>query len=714
MTRIIFVAALGTAISALSPPAMARQTVALPGVVGPTGELSGVDTTGPGLLSVGNQNINTSNDGGGAITTDAADTANVLFSNSSIVTGFVGTVGSTFLDISAGATGETVTFDGHVYSTTFSLSGTGVVNFNQGFTSNSGSTMDFAGDGFINVGAGQTVKAAITNTAGAHTGTLTLNNNSILDGAVGAASGLKEIRVVGGNALITGQANSAIYTLNANTLNVAGALDIPVAGVINTTILSNLTYGQIVPVGFATIGNNLQINVTVAGPIDSGTNFNIVDATSGTTGSVVIVTPTSNSLRYLFSAAPTVTGRVIITTTGVPLADIVAPSDIPAASGIAPVVDLLPVDSDTLPLLTAITLLPTAPAIADALAQLNPSTSNLEAPHVAHRVTQLFHGRVASHLEQSQTAQTACGRDSQPNDGKKVKVENASACEASDMRAHWWATGIGSWGEQDNARGYEGYNSRIGGMMIAYETPLGSSDSLRAGFGVGYARSSLDANTYDTESDINSYQAIAYLGYAPGAWFVNGSLSYGLDDYSGSRHVVIPGYDGTAQSDFRGDQLTAFATTGYNFRIGDGKTIVTPIASLQYTHLNIDGYTETGASAIDLRVDNQSYNFVQSGLGGKIARNIPLGDSKTLRPELHTNWLHSFGNTKMSNNASFTAGGPGFTASSMAPERDMYEVGAGITLAGNTAWSLEAVYDYQWQSEQYSAHQAMITFAMPL
>jgi len=215
-----------------------------------------------------------------------------------------------------GRSRNTVTFDGPVYATTFALSGTGRVNCNRGFTSNAGSTMDFAGDGFLNAGAGQTVKAAIANSAGANTGTLTLNANSVLDGAVGAASGLKN--VVGGNALITGQAKAAAFTLGTNTLNVGGALAIPVGWTANTTIFSQAVYGKIVPVGAATIGNALQVNVTVTGPIATGRSFN-----SGTTGSTV--TATDNSLPYAFSAPPTANGLVTVTTAQIPLANVVAP-----------------------------------------------------------------------------------------------------------------------------------------------------------------------------------------------------------------------------------------------------------------------------------------------------------------------------------------------------------------------------------------------------
>ncbi|MEO5829678.1 MAG: hypothetical protein ABIQ36_03825, partial [Rhodanobacter sp.] len=149
MKKTLIIPLVGLTMVAWLPLTVAREVVVLPGVVNPVGVLSGVDTQGPGLLTVGSQNINTANDPGGAITTNAANTARILFTSNSTVTGFVGAVGTTFLNISAGTNGNTVTFNGPVYSTTFSVAGTGTVNFNGGFTSNTGSTMDFAGDGFI-------------------------------------------------------------------------------------------------------------------------------------------------------------------------------------------------------------------------------------------------------------------------------------------------------------------------------------------------------------------------------------------------------------------------------------------------------------------------------------------------------------------------------------------------------------------------------------
>ena len=84
--------AVAAAIAAWVPMSSAREAVALPGVVGAQGVLNGVDTAGAGILTVGNnQNINTNNDLGGALTSTANDTAGILFLGNSAVAGFTGT-----------------------------------------------------------------------------------------------------------------------------------------------------------------------------------------------------------------------------------------------------------------------------------------------------------------------------------------------------------------------------------------------------------------------------------------------------------------------------------------------------------------------------------------------------------------------------------------------------------------------------------------------
>ncbi|HZF80642.1 MAG TPA: hypothetical protein VEZ89_12720, partial [Rubrivivax sp.] len=362
-----------------SQAAAQRQTAVGPGVtpLDTTGSLGGVDMSASattGTLSVGvpggpAADIFSLNGalipGRVAVSTAASSQGNILFNSSSTVFGAIGVTqpGGPFLrSIAAGNPGTVVTFLGPVFATTLDVTGTGTVAFNSGST-NIVAT-NFAGDGLISLAPNTTVIGALTTTAGANTGTLSLAGGSFLDGAVGGAVGLRSIGVAGGTeaagvaATITGAANAYTFSLGTNTLNVGGALTIAnggSGGVINTTLASPTVYGNIRPVGATNLGAALQINVLVPPTtyLTAGTQFNIVQTQagtvqSGTDGSVlnVAIRNPTNPL-YRFVAVPeagTVAGLVAIRATSVPLlvpvappAGVVLPPTLPVAAVVVPV-----------------------------------------------------------------------------------------------------------------------------------------------------------------------------------------------------------------------------------------------------------------------------------------------------------------------------------------------------------------------------------------
>jgi len=151
-------------------------------------------------------------------------------------------------------------------------------------------------------------------------------------------------------------------------------------------------------------------------------------------------------------------------------------------------------------------------------------------------------------------------------------------------------------------------------------------------------------------------------------------------------------------------------TTGYHL-FTNGFTI-TPLASLQYTHENVDSYSESGAGALDLNVASQSYDFLESGLGVHAARPFGLSNG-TLVPEVHTEWFHELLNPTLQNTSTFSGGSPATTTPGFSPADDTLDVGAGFTfLSCNCSartWSLEAVYDHYF-ADEYSADQGMVKF----
>jgi outer membrane autotransporter protein len=320
-----------------------------------------------------------------------------------------------------------------------------------------------------------------------------------------------------------------------------------------------------------------------------------------------------------------------------------------------------------------------------------------------------FENMWLSHLDD-----VMCGLVTQPQQPNQPDTQQP-ACHVHDQPAGWWMKTFGYFASQGNQGAYGGYNANIYGTMVAYDAPvlhMPIDGDTRVGLGIGYARSTINANIFGSTTDSNTYQATAYIAHEQGPWFLDGDLSFGWNDYSGDRNIVFPGVDRTAQSQYSGQDYTAFATTGYHLLM-QGFT-VTPLASLQYTHVDLGSYSESGAGSIDLNVQAQHYDFLESGLGVKVARSfqVPAG---SLVPELHFKWLHELINPSMQNSAAFAvAGSPSFTTPGLREAPNTLDVGTGLTfLSCNCTaktWSVEAVYDYFWRSDLYSANQVMLRF----
>ncbi len=731
----------------LCAPSHAQRQSAIGSGITPldaTGILGGVDMSASGTtgtLSVGviggpQTNIFTLNAaliaGATAVATASSSEGNIVFNSSSDVFGALGVTqpGGPFLrNITAGNAGTTVNFLGPVYATTLDVTGTGRVNFASG--SINITATNFAGDGVIALAPNTTLIGAMTSSAGANTGTLSLGNASILDGAVGGASGLRSINVTGGSATagstatISGAANAFAFSLGTNTLNVGGALTIAnggAGGVVNTTLASPTVFGNIRPVGATNLGPTLAVNVVVPATsyIPVGTQFAVIQTRagtqqSGTNGSVVSVTvqnPT-NPL-YTFQAVPlagTIAGEVVITTTGTPLlvplqppAGVALPPGAAVAASIVPVLLALApaANSDlTLNVLPAINALTNAGDVVNAVAQLAPAGPALAAGLVTYQGTREFRGMLLSRLED-----ILCGP-------ARPEERDVTLCR-EEQRPGWWVRGFVHAGQQGTRDGITGYDTRIIGTMLGYDAPLGPD--TRAGVALGIARSTIEGDTFGAgtaRTSFNSYRATAYVGHERGPWYVHGDVGIGLNAYTGERNISFTGIQRRAESDYSGQDYTAAVTTGYRFATNG--FVITPRAALQYTRVNLGAYSETGAGDLSLRVESQSYDFVESVLGLRIARPF-THEGLRIIPEVHANWLRELNNPRMANAAAFTAAGsPGFTTQAPATAPNTYNLGASVSLLSCTCavrtWSIEASYDYEWREDRYAAHRGMLRVA---
>ncbi len=268
--------------------------------------------------------------------------------------------------------------------------------------------------------------------------------------------------------------------------------------------------------------------------------------------------------------------------------------------------------------------------------------------------------------------------------------------------------GFGYFARQHDQQAVTGYDADIGGAMIAWDAPIGTSST--AGFGVGYAGSTIHANNASARTTVESFQVTGYFSHEPGPWFFNAALSASANTYKGTRQIVFTGVNREASANYHGQAYTAFATTGFHLPVG--RMTITPLASLLFSRVEIGRYAETGANDIDLQVKARRYDFAESALGVKIARAYPIGKGSFV-PEAHVKWLHELSNPKLVQSASFAVpGSQSFDVPGLKTASDMWNVGAGFILAScgctTHAWSLEAGYDYYRANSGYSAHQGTI------
>ena len=200
--------------------------------------------------------------------------------------------------------------------------------------------------------------------------------------------------------------------------------------------------------------------------------------------------------------------------------------------------------------------------------------------------------------------------------------------------------------------------------------------------------------------DVDGRGVGIYAGYREGGVYVNGLLTYSTNDYKSQRKVKFTGYNHTAKGDTNGDQTGFGVDGGYDFKVSDALT-VGPFVGMQYVHLNVDGFRETGAPGANLKVSEQSMTSMLGRVGARL--NYTSGMFST---DLHAALQHEFANDSRDITAQFIGSGlDAFSVKTTDPERNSFLLGVGL----NWNFGRTMVYaNYDMQGGQSSWHEQNI------
>jgi uncharacterized protein with beta-barrel porin domain len=213
-----------------------------------------------------------------------------------------------------------------------------------------------------------------------------------------------------------------------------------------------------------------------------------------------------------------------------------------------------------------------------------------------------------------------------------------------------------------------------------------------------------DAKTDSQGSHVraDTYSPGLYGTFFDGGFYVNGLFTYGFNKYSNDRVIDLGGGSATAQSSPGGTQYSGALDFGYDFHPGrDRHWTLGPDLGLQYTHLDVDAFSESGAGPADLAVSSQSANSLRGRLGGHLLYQLRSG-SIVFAPDVFAAYQHEFLNDTFGLTSQFDIPGTTpFAIQGTHPGRDSALVGIGASATFDNDLALYLNYIAEVSTDDY-------------
>lgn len=262
----------------------------------------------------------------------------------------------------------------------------------------------------------------------------------------------------------------------------------------------------------------------------------------------------------------------------------------------------------------------------------------------------------------------------------------------------FWLQGYGNTQDKDTVDDVSGWDGDTYGLAIGVDKDV--SESWAAGAALSYARSEIENNDiYGNTLDIDSYQVSGYGSFVAPTWYSDMVLAYAYNDYQGQRNLVTTPAFATARSDYGGDQIQLRARGGRPFAYDSG-WLLTPTASVEYTYLQEDPYTEKDAGTNGLEVEPESVQVLLFTLGGRFAYQATLGNNYTLVPELGLQLRYDAIGDHVQVDTNFIGvNGASFILRGSDIEQTSARATVGLTGYSDGRMSFNVAYDYFYQSD---------------
>ncbi len=301
-----------------------------------------------------------------------------------------------------------------------------------------------------------------------------------------------------------------------------------------------------------------------------------------------------------------------------------------------------------------------------------------------------------------------CCKSKQPppvaptQEGEATDIPQETPQEPWIKKGTVWVEPLGKYANQNPQQQNLGYTAGTGGVLVGTDYKFG--DYFYVGCAFGYTFTKLNWKGSAGKADINSYYSSLYTTWFNKRAFIDATIITAYNQYHADRKMSFPGIHRTAHNHHRGYQVGTSLGSGVFFTPGDFQ--VTPYARLDYVFLHQNGFTESGAESLNLKVDDTNSRYFRSDLGLKFAH-CRRYDGVAVTPYIKASWIFE----KQLDDAKFRAGfvhsSCKFNTNGLRPIRSLFGPSIGVTvLAYEDAFSFEFHDDFEvgrrfWENRVY-------------
>ncbi len=323
------------------------------------------------------------------------------------------------------------------------------------------------------------------------------------------------------------------------------------------------------------------------------------------------------------------------------------------------------------------------------------SNANIQKLNLESRMDDIHSGSNGFSSNMKMNGATVNLEDRADADGKSSKAVLEPVLQhAPENRWGVWVTGFGDFVNVDGDGNGQGYDFTTGGVSLGIDYRI--TDQLAIGAMGEYSHTWTSLNP-SGDIDVDSGRGGLYATWFNHGIYLNAAIYGGHNTYDSSR----AGLGGLATGGTEGAEWSTFISGGYDFHLG--QLTAGPIASLQYTDVHIDGFSEKGSLA-PMAIHSGCAESLRSDVGFRIFYQWQIGKI-VLEPSLRAAWEHEYKYSALPITAGF-AEIPGPSATFFGPSEghDSAVVSAGVSAQWTPAISIYVDYDGQLGRDNYDSN----------